>query len=786
MTGRPERGIGWTLLGLLAVFLLAFATRALGFERIISGDMVLFAPGDATYHVRRAFFTFMNFPAVLLFDPLLNYPDGAPVPWPPLFDFVLGGSARLLATDQRGFELVAAWTSPVYGSLTTIPIYAIGRRVASRTVAFSAATLFAFFPICVTYGRVGNPDHHAAVALVGACVLWLVVTLVDPRSDDRRLLRLMPLLVALRLTVFLIWHGNLLYIAMLEGSILLMASWSRRTMLVRVEFWSLIATALLMLPILAVLPIPIGGAYSSISLSRLHWLVVLGIALISGVQLLLAERRPESSFATRLACMVAVGAGFLALVMALPEPRAGIMPALRFATMTDGIGHITAEQSPLFPIWGREVPFSAERAWGWLHFLIPIAPFALVTLVREEDSRPAVWVLAVWGGVFGALAIAQRRFGNDLAPAAAVSFAVLLVEGPRQVLLRWVGGRGEEGRNGESRKPDGRWIAGVVSVSLVVVLLAPAIRDFYLPRARPSLAALLGDRSLVVPPAETVVGTLIGFARQVRDSTPETRGFLESDAVPEYGVIAEANLGHVLHYSARKGTATDPMWAFIGPENWKLSLDFLSATNEREALGLAGRLQGRYVVTMNSRPPGSVMGRLHDRDGRAGPAGPRLEHFRLITEAPLGAPGFQDIFRAPKPAAAKAPPYKLFEIVEGAQIDVRGEPGDRVEISVAVQSLSGREFVYRVDTRVGNEGRVRVRVPYSTDGNAPSGPSEPYRLRVGGRATTFEVKERDVLEGRSVPVGQAPGRRRLTKLTPESRETLHRRGADGFASGVRS
>jgi hypothetical protein len=157
-------------------------------------------------------------------------------------------------------------------------------------------------------------------------------------------------------------------------------------------------------------------------------------------------------------------------------------------------------------------------------------------------------------------------------------------------------------------------------------------------------------------------------------------------------------------------------------------------------------------VTMDSRPPGSLMGRLHDHDGRAGPGGPRLEHFRLITEAPLGAPGLLEIFRASKPGAAKASPYKLFEIVEGAQIDVRGEPGDRVEISAAVRSPSGREFVYRVETRIAKEGRVRVRVPYATDGKAPSGPSEPYRLRVGGRERTFEVKERDVLEGRSVPV----------------------------------
>ena len=60
------------------------------------GDHVTFPPADAQYHLRRALYTFTQFPGVLLFDPYINFPGGAPVPWPPLFDFLLGGAARLL------------------------------------------------------------------------------------------------------------------------------------------------------------------------------------------------------------------------------------------------------------------------------------------------------------------------------------------------------------------------------------------------------------------------------------------------------------------------------------------------------------------------------------------------------------------------------------------------------------------------------------------------------------------------------------------------------------------
>jgi dolichyl-diphosphooligosaccharide--protein glycosyltransferase len=91
---------------------LALGIRSLGFEFVFVGDEVVFPPADAQYHLRRAFYTFVNFPAVLLFDPYINYPGGASVPWAPLFDFVLGSVARLLADTPRGFEQVAAWTGP--------------------------------------------------------------------------------------------------------------------------------------------------------------------------------------------------------------------------------------------------------------------------------------------------------------------------------------------------------------------------------------------------------------------------------------------------------------------------------------------------------------------------------------------------------------------------------------------------------------------------------------------------------------------------------------------------
>ena len=69
-----------TLWMLVALLPLAFAARVL-----VAGDAfgsdgeILIARNDASYHARRALYTFENFPRILWFDSYLAWPDGADV-----------------------------------------------------------------------------------------------------------------------------------------------------------------------------------------------------------------------------------------------------------------------------------------------------------------------------------------------------------------------------------------------------------------------------------------------------------------------------------------------------------------------------------------------------------------------------------------------------------------------------------------------------------------------------------------------------------------------------------
>jgi asparagine N-glycosylation enzyme membrane subunit Stt3 len=119
-------------LALLLLLGLALGVRSLAFPQVfVDGETVL-RMDDSQYHARRAEYSFVHFPHVLERDPYLNYPTGADVPWPPLYDLALGATARLLASDVAQVPRVIAWVSVVLGGLTALLVYAVARSVGSR------------------------------------------------------------------------------------------------------------------------------------------------------------------------------------------------------------------------------------------------------------------------------------------------------------------------------------------------------------------------------------------------------------------------------------------------------------------------------------------------------------------------------------------------------------------------------------------------------------------------------------------------------------------------------
>lgn len=722
---------------LFAAILLAAAVRSLGVELVFPGDgTVVFALGDAFYHARRALFSFDHFPHVLLRDPYLGFPQGAFVPWPPLYDLALGGVARLFGSTQAGFERVAAWAPVVLGAATVWPVHAAGRRLGGTGVGLAAAVLFALFPATTLYSNVGNADHHAAQALLGASVLALCLAIVsEDEADRQRLQRRFAALALVRTALLLTWPGSIVYLGLTEGCLLLAGILGARRDLLAGEAASAVASAALTAPVVFVSGTPVGGPFSAIELSRLHLALLGAVAIVALAVRALEARRPSASAVGRLVRAGWVALPIVAALLAITGTLHELGLGLGYVAKTDAYEGRNLEQYPLFAFQAGFSDALARRTLGFFAYLVPVAPFAALWCARERRLRAPALVLGAWSAVFGALALLQVRFANDYAPAGSVAFALLLSQTAQA-----------------ASRTAGRRVATVLAALLALALLAPVIA-FHARALRSTVQALrggAGDRALL-----TYEGTMVRFAQEVRRATPPTSGFDDVSETPEYGILAYPGMGHVLHYVARRATPADNFGPYIGDESYAAVGAFFGLRQEAEALAEAERLHVRYVVTTDygGSVPWTLINRLHRGDGSIVGAEPAFAHFRLVTEGPAGGRAIGEQFG--RGIRSDGPPYKLFEIVRGAELVAHAPAGTPVSAEVLVRTPVGRQFTWRTTGVAGGDGVARLRVPYATNGRHPAHPAQAYRVSVGDTAWAVSVPEEAVVSGTVVPVGDA-------------------------------
>lgn len=178
MDSTRRQGPRW--LAWLSLFGVAIALRSLSFPFVFVGDRVRVPGGyDEFYHLRRIWFTVVNFPAGLAFDRYLDHPRGARPPWTPLFDWGIGALARLLAGagSQSAVEAVAVWVPPVLGALTIVAVALLARRCFGPAAGWLSGLLLAVLPVHIGYSELSAVDHHVAVVL-------LALLLVAPRCGS--------------------------------------------------------------------------------------------------------------------------------------------------------------------------------------------------------------------------------------------------------------------------------------------------------------------------------------------------------------------------------------------------------------------------------------------------------------------------------------------------------------------------------------------------------------------------------------------------------------------------
>lgn len=720
-----------SLLSAFAVGLILRSTRY--FDVFTREGQVLLGFDDALFAARRGLYSFVNFPEVLGFDPFIAYPDGAASPVPPLFGWAMAAVARLFGDDTQTFETVAAWTSPLLASLLIWPAYSIGRSMASPALGLGAAWLVAVLPSGILITSIGNSDHHAAVALIASCWLATSVAIVG-RSG--RALAVYAVLQAVAMTLMAFtWSGSLLYIALgggaQLGAILVLHGRSERLYALGASA-GLAALALVIW--LRETPVPLGGFLSSQTLSWLHALALLCLAILAvGLGAWERTRRSRGAGARLLRALALASAMALPLLL-VPSIQHEFGRGLDFLAKQDTWAAANPEQVPLFHSQASTTARPATTRLGLFAYLVPLLPFYLVarTLRGRDRERERILVLALWVSALSLLLLSQVRYGTDFTTPGSVAFAMLLADVQRGLATKL--------------RPA---VAAWISVALAVGMLSPAIQAFHEPRLT-HLATRWEQRGIPDPRERLSRSeTLLRFGERVREATPPVRGFFDTTARPEYGILVPPTLGHAFVYYARRPVVINNLGPYLDPEKLQLALDFYTATNEREALSALEALGIRYVVTRRAAPMlGSFESALHEGHGSSHHGGATSGHFRLVAMGPKhGTPLFS---HRPGTRRDGDAVYKLFEKVEGAELRAEATPRSLAIATITLRPEQGPPILFRAAAYADESGVARLRVPYSSKGSALVRSAGPYRVRIGDEQLFFEVDETDVREGREV------------------------------------
>ena len=714
----------WARTALSCALLAAFGVWIRSLQRgfVLTPAGVLPIDGDSFYHFRRIVYTVRNFPAFLGVDPYLNFPHGGEPIWSPLFDFASAVLVRAVMGDagQAAIERFLCWIPPVLGGLHVALIFLLGRRFLSTPAAVAAALLLAVLPAHVSYAQFGFVDHHVAVSLAGSLVLFAAMAFAA-RPGRREAVWLGVALAG----ALLLWPGCLIHVgvaqAALLGFCLSRSQPGEATAVAR----RLAATHAL--AAVAVAPFCLGrtwvrwGAISPLVLSNFQplWLAAGAVSFRLLAEVWLRIGFPRERW-RRAASAAAVGAGVAVLVLAALPGLATTGAADAFAWLTRGeeFQAVVKESQPLLVRHGQLFLGRGLVLLSAGMFLAPVAIAALVLRARWE-RRADLGILAAWSAAFLLLALAQWRFAVDAAPA----LALLL---PSAV----------EGAAAAAPPRRRRLLAGAAAA--VGIALCLPVLVWY--QTRPVADRVRARKMLLTVTA----------ARWLGEHSPRTSGWIAPGPPPEYGVLVPWGSGHAIRYVAERPVVQDNFGDDVGREGFEAAEAYFSAESEPDALRILEALRVRYVLV---DPTGSGHGRGY------GPASmyARLRRSdegldRTATEA-FGSPARHRLLYESGPLDPRGgePQWKLFEVVPGAHLVGRADPGTAVEAELQLHSRRGRRFRFLARAVADAAGRYTVVLPYPTGTTGDVAAAPRYELRGGEGKASVSISEEQVERGEDVP-----------------------------------
>lgn len=180
----------WVHVPLLTAFLgFMLWVRARNWEHFIHGDRVLYSGTDAWYHLRMVKYTVHNWPATMAFDPWTNFPVGTTLgQFGTLYDQIVATAALVVGLGTptaRQVALTHLFAPAVFGTLTAIPTYFLGKRLGGRFGGLVGVLVLSLTPGgYLNRSLVGFSDHHSAEVLFMATAILAAAIAVSVAQEE--------------------------------------------------------------------------------------------------------------------------------------------------------------------------------------------------------------------------------------------------------------------------------------------------------------------------------------------------------------------------------------------------------------------------------------------------------------------------------------------------------------------------------------------------------------------------------------------------------------------------
>ncbi len=201
-------------------FVVAFIFRVMDTPDIVFvEDRVELLGVDSYFYLRHAEYTHKHYPQLLKNDFETHYPNGGYADAAGLYPLFLASLSKIgsmFSEDSQLTAKISSWMSPLFGALSVLLVFLIGRVVSNLNAGILAALAYMLFPgTALNRAAFGFVDHHILEVVLA---LAIILSFFSVYRQSKVHFTRSALGGGLFTLLFMIWAGAPLYFIIIGGA----------------------------------------------------------------------------------------------------------------------------------------------------------------------------------------------------------------------------------------------------------------------------------------------------------------------------------------------------------------------------------------------------------------------------------------------------------------------------------------------------------------------------------------------------------------------------------------